>query len=136
VPQSDTLYYDGTCGLCHRGVKFVLRHDHSGTAFRFAPLQGKTFLARVSCAERAALPDSMIVQTPDGELLPRSDALVHILRRLGRGWRAAGAVLGVVPRPLRDAAYDWIARTRYGIFGRTTDSCPVMSPEQRTRFDP
>jgi predicted DCC family thiol-disulfide oxidoreductase YuxK len=130
------LFYDGHCGLCHRAVKFVVRHDRSGNAFRFAPLQGETFRERVPSPQREALPDSMVVLTEDGSLLTRSDALLHILRRLGGGWKLLAGVLQVIPKTLRDFVYDFVARVRYRLFGRRDDYCPVVSPELRARFDP
>jgi predicted DCC family thiol-disulfide oxidoreductase YuxK len=132
----EILYYDGQCGLCHRGVKFVLKHDRSGTAFRFAPLQGVTFQARVPVGPRDALPDTMAVQTASGSLLIRTDAFVHILRRLGGGWRILAATLAIIPRPLRDLAYNFVARTRHYIFGQPDGLCPVVSASLRARFDP
>src|SRR3954453_5658830 len=92
---TDMLFYDGHCGLCHNAVKFVVRHDRSGTAFRFAPLYGKTFETRIPVEQRRGLCDSMVVQTSQGLLLMRSDAWVHILRQLGGKWRALAAVLEV-----------------------------------------
>lgn len=136
IPQTDILFYDGHCGLCHRGVKFVLRHDHSGTKFRFAPLQGETFRSRVTVDERSSVLDSMIVQTTDGSVLMRSNAWVYILRRLGGRWRILAALVAVVPRPLRDVVYDFIARIRYRVFGRRDEVCPIVPPNLRARFDP
>jgi predicted DCC family thiol-disulfide oxidoreductase YuxK len=134
--QTEILYYDGHCGLCHHVVKFVLKHDRSGTAFRFAPLRGKTFEGRIPVDRRAGLPDSMIVETRDGSLLMRSSAWVHVLRRLGGGWGIIAALLAAVPRPLRDVVYRFVARTRYGVFGRQDDVCPMVPPDLRARFDP
>jgi predicted DCC family thiol-disulfide oxidoreductase YuxK len=140
VPSVDStpemLFYDGHCGFCHRAVKFALKHDKTGKAFRFAPLQGETFSALVPASERPTLPDSVIVRTAEGVLLVRSAAFIHILRRLGGGWRALAAILAVVPRALRDAAYDFVARVRYRIFGRRDDVCPIVPVELRKRFDP
>jgi predicted DCC family thiol-disulfide oxidoreductase YuxK len=130
------LFYDGHCALCHRSVKFVLKHDRSGKLFRFAPLQGPTFEARVPAEQRASLPDSVMVLTSDGAVLVRSNAFLHVLRRLGGGWRIMATALSAVPLALRDAAYDFIARVRYRIFGKREDSCPVISPDLRARFDP
>jgi predicted DCC family thiol-disulfide oxidoreductase YuxK len=42
----------------------------------------------------------------------------------------------VIPRPVRDAAYDLIARFRYRIFGTRDEMCPIVPAELRTRFDP
>lgn len=134
--QTEILFYDGHCGLCHRAVKFVLQHDRTGRAFRFAPLQGETFAKTVPAERRAGLPDSMVLQTLDGSLLVRSDAWLHILRRLGGGWKFLGAVISAIPRALRDAAYDFIAHIRFRVFGRPDDLCPIVPRELRDRFDP
>ncbi|HEY9141173.1 MAG TPA: DCC1-like thiol-disulfide oxidoreductase family protein [Bryobacteraceae bacterium] len=137
LPQhSEIVFYDGHCGLCHRAVKFVLTHDRSGTAFRFSPLQGETFQARVPVDRRGGVPDSMAVETHDGALLMRSDACVHVLRRLGGGWRIIAALVAVIPRPLRDGLYALLARIRNRVFGRRDDLCPSVPPELRGRFDP
>jgi predicted DCC family thiol-disulfide oxidoreductase YuxK len=130
------LFYDGYCGLCHRAVKFVLKHDREGTAFRFAPLQGETFLARVTTERRVGLPDSVVVLTRDGELLVRSAAFLHIFRRLGGGCGVLATVLSVVPRGLRDLVYDFVARIRYRVFGKRDDLCPIVPTELQARFDP
>lgn len=130
------LFYDGHCALCHGAVKFVLKHDRSGKAFRFAPLQGETFQSMVPASERAKLPDSVVVLTGDGRLLVRSDAFLHTLRRLGGAQKILAAALAIIPRPVRDFGYNFIARVRYRVFGRRDDVCPLVSPELRKRFDP
>jgi predicted DCC family thiol-disulfide oxidoreductase YuxK len=135
APETETIFYDGRCGLCHRTVQFVLKRD-SRRIFRYAPLQGTTFEQRVSPALRSSLPDSVIVLTSDGRLLTRSDAILHIYGRLGGVWNALAAVMAIIPRPIRDAAYDFIARIRYSVFGRRSETCPVVPAELRARFDP
>jgi predicted DCC family thiol-disulfide oxidoreductase YuxK len=134
--SAEMLFYDGHCALCHGAVKFVLKHDRSGNAFRFAPLEGETFRSQVPASERANLPDSIVVLTSDGRLLVRSDAFLHILRRLGRAQKILAGALAIIPRPVRDFAYDFIARVRYRVFGRRDDVCPLVSPGLRKRFDP
>ena len=118
---TDTLLYDGSCGLCHRSVRFVLAEDRSGNAFRFEPLPD---------GEKA----SVIVQAADGRTLVRSEAVIHILQRLGGLWRVLGIAFGIVPRIVRNAMYDGVARVRYRIFGRTKDACPIVPPDLRSRF--
>ncbi|MGC1383355.1 MAG: DCC1-like thiol-disulfide oxidoreductase family protein [Candidatus Acidiferrales bacterium] len=134
--QPDHILYDGTCALCHGAVKFAMKRDPSGSEFRFAPLQGSTCQTLIDPARRAQIPDSFVVLKNSGELLIRSDAAVQILRRIGGGWRALGNIVAIVPRPIRDAAYNAVAAVRYRIFGRKDDLCPVMTPDQRRRFDP
>jgi predicted DCC family thiol-disulfide oxidoreductase YuxK len=135
VPQIERIFYDGHCGLCHDAVRFVIARDSQGRLFRYAPLEGSTFATLVPAERRAGLPDSVVVLTDDGRLLIRSDAFIHILRRLGGFWRVIGAIIAVIPRAIRDGVYNFIARVRYRIFGRRPEVCPVTPPELRTRFD-
>jgi predicted DCC family thiol-disulfide oxidoreductase YuxK len=135
TPQIERIFYDGHCGLCHGAVRFVIARDPQGRLFRYAPLEGATFAALVPAERRAGLPDSVVVLTDDGRLLVRSDALIHILRRLGGFWRVTGAIIAVIPRVIRDGVYNFIARVRYRIFGRRPEVCPVTPPELRARFD-
>jgi predicted DCC family thiol-disulfide oxidoreductase YuxK len=130
----EILFYDGSCGLCHRAVRFLLWADREGRAFRFAPLGGSTFEARIPPSERRGLPDSMVLRTADGALLTRSAGALHVLRRLGGGWRVLAFFSGLVPRLLRDAAYDFVARVRFRLFARPDDACPVVPPALRARF--
>jgi predicted DCC family thiol-disulfide oxidoreductase YuxK len=134
-PQTERIFYDGHCGLCHRAVRFVIARDPEGQRFRFAPLQGTTIEKLVPAEQRAGLPDSVAVLADDGRLLVRSDAFIHILRRLGGFWRFAAGIIGVVPRAIRDGVYDFIARVRYRIFGRRVEVCPVTPAKLRARFD-
>ena len=119
---TDTMLYDGSCGLCHRSVRFILAEDRSGTAFRFTPLP------------EGGEKSSVIVETADGRTLVRSDAVIHTLHRLGGLWRVIGIAFRVIPRAVRNAMYDGVARVRYRIFGRTKDACPLMPPDLRSRF--
>ena len=57
-------------------------------------------------------------------------AFLQIAGYLNFPWPFAQAFL-IVPRPLRDYIYDYVARNRYKWFGRT-DSCQVkLSPISR-----
>jgi len=132
----DILFYDGGCGLCHSAVKLVLRFDAEGRAFRFAPLGGDTFQTLVPEADRATLPDSVVVRTGAGRLLSRSEASLHIGKRLGGGFALLAALGRLVPRRLADAVYDAIARVRYRLFARPEAACPLLPPPLRARFLP
>jgi predicted DCC family thiol-disulfide oxidoreductase YuxK len=128
---SETVYYDGSCALCHRLVLLTLRLDRRGH-FRFAPLHGETFRANIAPESAAALPDSIVVQTIDGKLLIRSLALAHIFQR--SGWPVLAWPLLVLPRSLADRLYDWVAVRRKRWFAPPTDVCPVVPQHLRSRF--
>ena len=135
VAQAERIFYDGPCGLCQRFVRFVVQQDRAGDKFRFAPLHGPTFESVVPVERRAALPDSMVVLARDDRLLIRSEGVIHVLRCLGGFWKFIAVAISIIPRPLRDAMYDFVTRIRHRLFGRVDNVCPVTPPELRARFD-
>lgn len=133
--RTERIFYDGTCGRCHRAVRMVLAEDRSGTAFRFAPLGGEAFEHEVRPEHRAELPDTVIVRRQDGTVLVKSAAALHILRRLGGYWRILGTVGEWVPPFVRDGIYDGIARVRHRLFEQPEAACPIIPAHLRARFD-
>ena len=130
----DRIFYDGDCGLCHWAVSFVVPRDRDQT-FRFAPLDSQTFRTLISEAERARLPDSMVVLTRDGRQLTRSAAVLHIMSTIGGVWRPVAGVARLVPAAVRDWAYDRVAAVRRRVFAKPSGVCPVLPPDLRARFD-
>ena len=128
-PQPLTVFFDGVCGLCNKFVDYLLSRD-KGQTLRFAPLQGST------AAEFPQLPrdiDAVVAAEP-GRVLAGSDAALAAISRLGGLWVFV-AVLGLVPRPLRETIYAWVARNRYRWFGQR-DSCRLPTPEKSRWFLP
>lgn len=134
MPEPETIFYDGHCGLCHRSVMFVLRRDHDGSKFIFAPLQSQHFIDAVPQGVRTALPNTMLVLRSDGTLLQKSSASLYVLRRVGGFWGVLGTLGAWIPRPLRDAAYDRVAAVRHRVFKKPPQACPVTPAKLRSRF--
>lgn len=129
TPKRPVLLFDGVCGLCNRAVDFVMARDRS-QQFLFAPLQGE-YAAGVVGPE----PDGgwqTLVLVADGQQYRRSDAALQIAKRLGWPWRAA-MLFWLVPRPLRDWAYDFVAKRRMAWFGQK-ETCRLPTPAERARF--
>ena len=130
--QPITLYYDGSCGLCHRVVRFALAEDRAAVV-RFAPLQSSIAqTAEIAATQRGG--DTFVVAAADGTLRVRSDAMIELLAALGGYWRIVAALLRCVPRPLRDATYDLVGKRRLTLFGSEQALCPLVPPEYRARF--
>lgn len=137
APVSRVVLFDGVCGFCDRTIQFLLAEDRAA-ALRFGPLQGETAAA---VRQRHALGDgleSLLYVTGlggSGERVDsRSTAVLKILNDIGGLWRVV-SWLRLIPAPIRDGAYDFIARRRYAWFGRY-DTCRMPSPETRARFLP
>jgi predicted DCC family thiol-disulfide oxidoreductase YuxK len=129
------LLYDGSCGFCAASVQLVLRHDRRGT-LRFAPLQGTTGQRILARHPELARVDSVVwVDDADGPaeaVAMRSAAALRTARYLGGAWHLT-RVGWIVPRPIRDAVYDLIARHRHKLPFQA-DACALPAPEVRERF--
>jgi predicted DCC family thiol-disulfide oxidoreductase YuxK len=125
------VFFDGVCNLCNGFVQFVIRRDPAGR-FVFAPLQSAAAEARLGTSVvPGSLPDSVLL-FEDGTLYQRSTAALRIVRGLRAPWPLLAVCL-VVPRPIRDWAYDLVARHRYRWFGRR-ETCMVPTPALSKRF--
>ena len=130
------LLYDGTCGFCARSVQFVLRHERPGGTLRFARLEGSLGTELRSRHPELAAIDSVLWYEPatassPERLLWRSRGALRVARYLGGAWALLSSLGTLVPRPIRDAVYDWIARHRHAL---AADACLVPTPDQRRRF--
>lgn len=122
------LFFDGVCNLCNGAVQWILKRDKQ-ERFLFAPLQSELGEKLQQKAGRKL--DSLILQH-GGKVFVKSSAALEVARLLGLPW-ALLSVVRIVPRPLRDAVYDWIARNRYRWFGKK-DACMLPTPALRARF--
>lgn len=125
------VLFDGLCNLCNGSVQFIIRRD-ARALIRFASLESPFAKARLAAAFPGKLAPDSIVLIENGQVFTRSSAALRICRRLRFPWPLLYSLV-VVPRPLRDAIYGFIAARRYRWFGRT-ESCPIPTPGQRARF--
>jgi predicted DCC family thiol-disulfide oxidoreductase YuxK len=132
TPDGPIVFFDGVCGFCNFWVDFLLARDRKGR-LRFAPLQGETARALLSPTDVEQL-HSLVLWTPQSACR-KSTAVAQILRSIGGWWAVCGTMLRVIPPPLRDFGYDFVARRRYRIFGKK-DACRMPTPEERARFLP
>lgn len=135
--ESAIVLFDGVCNLCNGAVQFILDRDRAGR-FRFASLQsdsGRALLGQHGVPVPDGDPDSIILveTTASGtRVLSHSTAALRIARHLSFPWFLGYAAI-VLPRPLRDLVYRFIAKNRYRWFGKTNE-CRVPTPEIRARM--
>jgi len=128
-PDDNVILFDGVCVFCSRWVRFVADRD-TQKRFRFTTIQS-VYGARLAQALGIDPDDpdtNAVVQ--GGVTYKKSDGALTVLSSLP-GWRFA-RLFFAVPRPLRDAFYNLIARNRYRIFGKF-DACLVPDEDLRAR---
>ena len=128
-PDDDVILFDGVCVFCSRWVHFIVARD-TAARFRFTPIQSAygTRLAQALGID-ADDPDTNAV-IHGGIAYFKSDGALTVLSCLP-GWNWV-RVLFAVPRPLRNAVYNVVAKNRYRIFGKY-DACIVPDAELRGR---
>lgn len=124
------ILFDGVCNLCNSSVQFIIKHDKAAY-FNFASLQSD-FGGQLK--ETKQIPDNVdsIILMENGKVYMQSSAILRIARNLDGVWKLAAAAL-IIPRPIRDMVYRYVAKNRYRWFGKQ-DQCMLPSPELKERF--
>lgn len=125
------VLFDGVCNLCTGSVRFIIGHDRRGV-LSFAALQSNTGKEILRQFQLTGVRYNSFLLVDDGKLYDRSSAALRVLRYCHGMWKLL-YVLIIVPRFLRDAVYDWIARNRYDWFGKKNE-CWIPSVDLQARF--
>lgn len=99
---------------------------------RFAPLQSEIAEAALAGKQHLRQDMSSFVFLENEVVYTRSTAALRVCRYLKGGWPLMYAFM-IVPRFIRDAVYDYIARNRYRWFGKR-EACMIPTPDVRSRF--
>lgn len=124
------IAFDSECLMCSRSIRWLAEHDPLDR-FRFTPLQSPLGQALESQAGLAPLSSALV--EADGQVHSRSTAVLFLLHSLGGPFRLAALLGKCIPRPLRDAAYDFIATRRHH-YHRHSPNCPLPSAALRRRL--
>jgi predicted DCC family thiol-disulfide oxidoreductase YuxK len=121
--ESRIIVFDDECPLCSRWVRFVIKRDAKGL-FKFTGIGSAS--ARIFVKDSSLLTaQTVILVAPEGTYT-KSSAILYILERLsGCGWLSRA--LRLIPRRIRDTAYDFVARHRKALFRRNRQSCRLPS---------
>lgn len=126
------ILFDGKCNLCSSAVQFIIERDKK-KVFRFASLQSE--LGKKLLAERHIDPlktDSIVLIQPNKAYYIKSSAALHTAKNLD-GLYPYLKFLLIIPNPIRDFVYDFIAKNRYKWFGKK-ENCWIPNPELTSLF--
>jgi len=127
------VFFDGTCNFCNAAADFLIRRNPRRTLY-YSPLQSpfaqRFFTARGLEADLTRL--DRLYYYRHGKLHSRSGAALRVVRELTTLWPLL-TILLAIPAPLRDRAYDLVARNRYRVFGRR-QTCRRPSREEEVYF--
>lgn len=125
------ILFDGVCNLCNSSVQYVIKHDPKHI-FRFASLQS-SFGQKIASTHHLPLNDyNSFILFADNKVHTRSTAALMVAKKLA-GFVNLLYVFIIVPKFIRDAVYNIIAKNRYKWFGKRTE-CWLPAAELKGLF--
>ena len=132
VKDQPIIFFDGVCNLCNSAVNFIIDRDKR-KQFYFASLQSEQAKSVLKeYGEEVKKLDTIIYKDSENRLYTKSSAALRIAKNLNAGWPLLYFFI-ILPKPLRDAIYDFIAARRYAWFGKR-ETCRLPDPELKERF--
>ncbi len=130
LKKQPILLIDGDCVLCNNSINYVLDREKKPT-LSFATLTSETGKALIEYFE---LPDNLesMVLIKNYQVHIKSCAALRLTLYMKGLWPLLAAFV-VIPPPLRNIVYDYIAKRRYKKFGKTTN-CAMVDPKYKGRF--
>ena len=125
------ILFDGVCNLCNGFVQFCIKNDTTGK-LRYASLQSDIGQELLGQFGLKGAPISTVVLIEEKRHFTKSTAGLRIMRHFGGLWQLL-YILMIVPKPIRNFVYDYIAKNRYKWFGQQ-ESCWIPTPELQSRF--
>lgn len=123
--------FDGVCNLCNGAVNFIIKRDPKNI-FKFAALQseiGQELTSKFKIDTSKV--DSIILIVGD-KYYEKASAALHISADLSSFYPLLYGFM-IIPKFIRDAVYDYIARNRYKWFGKK-ESCMIPTTELKGKF--
>lgn len=126
------ILFDGVCNLCNSSVQFIIKND-TYNHFKFASLQSEFAKPHLQVLQSqiGTIPDALVLVV-NNRYYVASTAALKIAQKLRFPLPLFG-VFFIVPAPLRDAIYNYVAKNRYQWFGKK-ESCMVPTAALRSKF--
>ena len=112
--MKDIIFYDAACPLCSRVVRFILKQERNENLF-FSALQGehaRSFLQKEGIDH---IDMTTFYLFKAGRIYDRSTAALSLIPYLK--WYFNGfLVFWIIPKGIRDLAYNIVSKYRYRLF--------------------
>lgn len=124
--KSPLILFDETCKLCIGSVIFVIKRDPY-KQFKLAPMQSSLCQRLLKDLDFPLDQFKTFVFISEGRYFTKSTAVLMVIKRLKLPWPILYALI-IIPKPIRDLIYSFIARNRHLLFGKS-EACWVPDPD-------
>ena len=125
------ILFDGVCNWCNAWVSVTIARDPD-RQFKFGMLQSEQAQRILHDLNLPATDYQTFLLLEEGHVYTKSTAALRVIRQLSRWWPLY-YVCVLVPAPIRDVVYDFVARHRYQWMSRSA-TCRVPTQAERERF--
>lgn len=122
---------DGVCHFCQGLTKWIIKRDPEGK-YHFASLQSDVAKQLLEKGNLSTNSMDTFVLIEDGKYYTRSTAALRLAKGLKFPYPLL-YVLIIVPKFIRNAIYNMVARNRYRWFGKD-EVCMLPTPDIKDRF--
>lgn len=131
MQQANLLFYDGTCGFCHKSVQLVLKWSKD-TTLLFATLQGEKAEEFKQIHPNFPKDLDHIVYHEQGQLYFGAEGFFKLAKHFEFPYIIL-SVFRFLPKKITQFTYSIIAQNRYKLFGKAA-SCALPPLKDRKRF--
>ena len=114
----DFLFLDGDCGLCHRLATFMDKRMKKGANIGYRPNNSEDAKRVIESMPSNYIKSDTVYLIRNGKPYMKSSAAIRCLLYMKWHYRLLYPFCWIVPLPLRNIAYNIVARFRHKIFKR------------------
>ena len=115
-PSRDVLLLDGECGLCHRLALFMEPRLGSGVDIAYRPIESDDAQNLIIKFPEWQQKANSVYLLRNGRSYVRSAAIIRCLLYLRWYWKMWFLIFWIIPLPIRDMVYRFVAKYRHLIF--------------------
>ena len=115
-PDRDVLLLDGDCGLCHRLARFMDPKLAPGVDIAYRPIESEDAQNLIATFPKWQQQSDTVYLFRDGRSYVRSAAVIRCLLYMIWYWRMWFPILWIIPLPIRNMVYRFVAIYRHRIF--------------------
>ncbi|WP_026673166.1 thiol-disulfide oxidoreductase DCC family protein [Alkalihalobacterium bogoriense] len=125
------VLFDGVCNLCHSLVTFIIKRDKNAK-LSFASIQSEKGQQLLQYHGLPTNDLKSFVYIEGDKCYTKSTAALHVCKRLDKLYPLLFIFI-VIPKPLRDLVYRYVADNRYKWFGEKQE-CMLPTQNLKKRF--
>ena len=114
----DFLFLDGDCGLCHRLAIFIDKRMKKSANIGYRPNSSDDAKRVIASMPSSYIKSDTVYLIRNGKPYMKSSAAIRCLLYMKWHYRVLYPFCWIVPLPLRNIAYNIVARFRHKIFKR------------------